>query len=88
MYDPENYEGSTVWKCPRCGKFVSLEKGFYDRMSRNPEGSYVIAFCDERCADSWHGRLPSQVDETEALNQRIDSDPEVARELCPECEDR
>lgn len=54
MYDPKSYENSSCDKCPNCGKFVSIEEGFYDREDRADEGSYMQVFCDERCADSWH----------------------------------
>lgn len=53
MYDPKNYEKSTVEKCPKCGKFVSLEEGYYDRERRDDESSLVVAFCDEVCAERY-----------------------------------
>lgn len=34
MYDPQNCEETTREKCLKCGKFVSLEDGFYDRAER------------------------------------------------------
>ena len=58
MYDPDSYENSTVEKCPQCGKFVSPENGFYDRENREDECSLVLAFCDEGCANSFHGGAP------------------------------
>jgi hypothetical protein len=55
-YLPDDYENSTCKKCPNCGRFVSLEDGFYDREDREDECARMLAFCDEQCADKWHPR--------------------------------
>jgi len=48
------------WRCPNCGRFVEVDAdGFYDTEERgaDPECTPVACFCDERCADVFHGRV-------------------------------
>ena len=44
-------------RCPNCARFVPAHAdGFYDRLDRDDETSWVEAFCDEHCANEYHSR--------------------------------
>lgn len=46
-------------RCPYCARFVEVDAdGFYDTAERgaNPEFCHVAQFCNEQCADKFHGR--------------------------------
>lgn len=43
-------------RCPNCGRFVEHDAdGFYDRLVREDESSFVECFCNRSCADAYHG---------------------------------
>lgn len=45
-------------RCPLCKRFVEADAdGFYDRLDRDDEESYVAAFCNEGHANQYHQRL-------------------------------
>ncbi len=37
-------------RCPQCGRYVSTEDGYGDREWPYEETSYIVVFCNERCA--------------------------------------
>lgn len=54
-------------RCPHCGRFVDFDgDGFYDCAEKNqdPEECWIAQFCNETCADMYHGR-------TVAKSQRV-----------------
>ncbi len=59
-----DYLAEHVYRCPQCGRFVLAEATgtFFDCSEKMPEeemgGCAIAAFCDERCADKFHGRAP------------------------------
>jgi hypothetical protein len=60
----EDRFGNPQWRCPCCGRFIQYDAdGFYDTAERgaNPDTSHVACFCDEACADKFHGRAAQAV---------------------------
>lgn len=59
-----NFLAEHVYRCPQCGRFVLAEatSTFFDCSEKMPEeemgGCAIAAFCDEMCADKFHGRAP------------------------------
>lgn len=54
-----NTEQATNHRCPCCGRYVGIDPdGYYDTAERNvdPDTCHVAAFCDETCANQFHGR--------------------------------
>ena len=63
-------------KCPTCGKFVDVEEAFYTRET-DSESSYMVACCNEQCADRYEMKdiwIPCT---EETLLAEYDSIPEV-----------
>ncbi len=55
--------GNPQWRCPQCGRFIKYDSdGFYDTAEKgvDPDTSHVACFCDETCADKFHGRVRAQ----------------------------
>lgn len=46
-------------RCPQCGKFLGADPdGFWDAEDKGgDDSSYMTPFCDEACADKFHGRV-------------------------------
>lgn len=45
-----------IGKCELCGKFVSSDDGFYDRLKREDDLSEITIFCNENHSDIYHNK--------------------------------
>jgi DNA-binding transcriptional regulator YiaG len=71
-------------RCPHCQKFVPEDAdGFYDSLDREDEIAYIVAFCNERCADQYHAYRDN---EKATRTDTIDYDAlTTAEERCTGC---